>query len=276
MNFNKLPQIQGVERALDNIPLLPEGEPLRAQVKEELIRRERFIGEKFRRFIVEHLPGEFWSISDELYKHPPVFPPITTSTLWACLGKVYGARSDYVHGGEPFPAYVDFGLRGEVPAERSLQLEKLRDKEKYLPPFAWFERVTHLAIVEYMRRSFAPELVRRQQEDLVEKEHLLRVMAELPTNVQNSLRKLAQWTARLLGAAITNPHAPNKDWADSARTVKALLETGLIGTKGRGLQGSSWLKSRAVGEAVGEFVFGPEANPFRGNVLLRRDPPHQK
>ena len=61
--------------------------------------------------------------------------------------------------------------------------------QHYIPPFSWFERVTHLAIVEYMRRSLAPEFVRRQQEDLAEKERLLRVMAELPNNAQNSLRK---------------------------------------------------------------------------------------
>ena len=87
---------------------------------------------------------------------------------------------------------------------------------------------------------------------------------------------MAQWTAQLLGAAIINPHTPNKDWADSAKTVKTLLETGLIGGDGRGLKGSSWLKSRAIGEAVGEFVFGIAANPFRDNELLCPDPPHQK
>jgi hypothetical protein len=163
-----------------------------------------------------------------------------------------------------------------VPAEVYLQLETLRGKKRYIPPFAWFERVTHLAIVEYMRQWFAPEFVRRRQEDLAEKERLLKVMAELPDNVQDSLRKLAQWTEPLLGAAILNPHAPNKDWADNARTVKTLLEVELIGTEGRGLKGSSWLKSRAVGEAVGEFVFGVVANPFRGNELLLPDPPHQK
>jgi hypothetical protein len=73
-----------------------------------------------------------------------------------------------------------------------------------------------------------------------------------------------------------NPSAPNKKWADSARTVKTLLEAGLIEGEGRGLKGSSSLKSRAVGEAVGEFVFGIAANPFRGNELLRADLPHQK
>jgi hypothetical protein len=233
--------------------------------------------QKFIQFIVDYLPSEFWKIPDELYKYyQSVFSPITSLMLSECLEDVYGARSNYVHGGKPFPAYVDFGLRGEVSAKIGLELEKLRDMQRYLPPFSWFERVTHLAIVEYMRRSLAPELVRRQQEDLAEKERLLRVMAELPNNAQDSLKKLAQWTAQWLGAAMINPSAPNKKWADSARTVKTLLEAGLIEGEGRGLKGSSSLKSRAVGEAVGEFVFGIAANPFRGNELLRADLPHQK
>jgi hypothetical protein len=42
----------------------------------------------------------------------------------------------------------------------------------------------------------------------------------------------------------------------------------LIGGEGEGLEGSSWLLNREVGETVGEFTFGPTDNPFRGNELL--------
>jgi hypothetical protein len=282
--FDTAQKFQGVGKVLNKIAQLPDGEPLSTQVKEKLVKTEHFVGQKFRRFIEGHpptddkgyLPDEFWNIPDELYKYQSVFPQITRSTLGVCLQEVYNARSKYVHGGKPFPIYVDFGLREEMLAEVYLQLEALRGKKRYIPPFAWFERVTHLAIVEYMRQSFAPELVRRRQEDLAEKERLLRVMAELPCNAQDSFKKLAQWTRQWLGAAMTIPPAPNKKWVDSARTVKTLLEAGLIEGEGRGLKGSSSLKSRAVGEAVGEFVFGIAANPFGGNELLLPDPPRQK
>ena len=42
----------------------------------------------------------------------------------------------------------------------------------------------------------------------------------------------------------------------------------MIGRDGDGLEGHAWLKHREVGEAVGEFFFGAEKNPFRGNEVL--------
>ena len=61
--------------------------------------------------------------------------------------------------------------------------------------------------------------------------------------------------------------APNKDCADQAESVRELLDAKLIGCHGEGLQGTSWLKNREVGEIVGEFFSG-EVNPFRGSDLL--------
>jgi hypothetical protein len=42
----------------------------------------------------------------------------------------------------------------------------------------------------------------------------------------------------------------------------------LVGRDGEGLEGHAWLKNREVGKAIGEFFFGAEKNPFRGNELL--------
>jgi hypothetical protein len=49
--------------------------------------------------------------------------------------------------------------------------------------------------------------------------------------------------------------------------VTALRVAGLIDTTDPGMAGASWLKNREVGEAVGEFFYGP-ANSFRNNELL--------
>jgi len=57
----------------------------------------------------------------------------------------------------------------------------------------------------------------------------------------------------LLGSSVINPLAPNKEWADKLRTVRLLIEKGLIGGEGKGMQGKSWLKNRFVGEVVGEY-----------------------
>lgn len=268
LEFNEVEKFGGVRGPLDKVAALPGGEPLSAKIKEELVRVERFLRRKFLIFIVNHLPNEFWTVRDELYNYESVFPKIIRPNLLPCLKKVYDARSSYLHGGSPFPAYAEFGVRDQNPLEVNLGLLALQGKERYLPPFAWFERLTHLVIKEYMRRSFAPELVEQKEERLAEREQLLNVLTGLPQNVQDSLRKLTHWTARFLGSNVINPHAPNRQWADSAETVRILFEAGLIGGEGEDLEGSSWLKDREVGETAGEFVFGAKDNPFRGSELL--------
>jgi hypothetical protein len=144
----------------------------------------------------------------------------------------------------------------------------LLTKERYFPLFAWFDRIVHLTICEYLRRSFAPEFVQARVADLVEKQRLIEAAGELAPTVRECLRKLTLWTAQFLGFAVINPLAPNKDWADSAETIDALRQAGLVGRDGEGLEGHAWLKNREVGEAMGEFFFGAEKNSFRGNELL--------
>jgi hypothetical protein len=157
-----------------------------------------------------------------------------------------------VHGGRPFPAYADFGMRDSYGHDVLIELQKLIGQKRYLPLFSWFERLTHLVIVEYMFRAFAPEQAQSRIAERAEKERLLDVMAALPANVQASLRKLTQWTAGFAGTAIINAHAPNKGSADSPETVAALVQAGLIACEGVGL----------------EFAFGAATNPFRGNEIL--------
>jgi hypothetical protein len=119
-----------------------------------------------------------------------------------------------------------------------------------------------------MQRSLAPDLAQAELSRLAEQERGLNVISGFPSNVQDSLRKLVYWTARFLGVAVINPQAPNSEWADSPETVAILKEAEIIGGEGDGLNGSSWLKDREIGEIAGEFVFGVAKNPFRGNELL--------
>jgi hypothetical protein len=123
-------------------------------------------------------------------------------------------------------------------------------------------------LIEYLRRSFAPELVATRKVESAEKKRLLGVIAGLPENARKDLLTLVRWTARFLGWSVINPLAPNREWTDSVESVATLFKAGLIGCEGEGLQGTSWLKNRDVGEIVGEFFFGSDKNPFRGNELL--------
>lgn len=258
----------GVRRILQRIGELPQTESLISELKAELLRVEHFVGKKFVSFFLEFVTDEFWTVPDELYQYHSVFPEITAENYTPCLNCIYEARSKYVHEGKPFPTYVDFGLRMQHPVDIFPEVANLRDKRRFIPPLAWFERLTRSVIIEYMHRYFVPEIVQARQGRLAEKNRLLQVIARLDPNIQDSLGRLTRWTADFLGFALINPHAPNRVWADSSETVSVLKNAGIIDGEGEGLEGSSWLKDRDVGEAVGEFVFGIEANPFRGNELL--------
>jgi hypothetical protein len=111
---------------------------------------------------------------------------------------------------------------------RFLELKKAK---KFIPPLAWFERLCHIAMVQFMRRSLAPEVERALHSRLKEKERLLKAISKLQSNVQESLRKLVYWTLPFLGAAVINPHAPNREWADSEATIATLREMGLVGER---------------------------------------------
>lgn len=153
------------------------------------------------------------------------------------------------------------------------ELHNLPDQPSYVPPLFWFERVVHLVIAEYLRRAFAVDLSHSIEERRKQKQDLLSLIKSLHEGTRNSLRRLAEWTRQWVGFAVINPMAPNKLWADSPETVEVLRGVGLIRVaNGVGLDGSSYLKNRQVGEAVGEFVFGVASNPLRDcEILLPSD-----
>ncbi len=266
-DFDDVQKFKPLKSTLENIASLRRGKPLAEEMKQKLIASEYFLFQKYRNFIVEHLPKAFWNVSDELYPYNSVFPVIPEQKLGGCLRDIYDARSSYVHAGKPFPPYVEFGLRDRAPIEVSFA-EKIRGKQRYLPPLSWLERLTQMVVAEYLCRSCAPGLIKARQAELAEKERLLTVIQQLPENVTKALEKLTHWTAGFLGLSVINPIAPNEKWADKAKTVVLLHEKGLIGSEGKGMRGKSWLRDRFVGEVVGEYFFGTGKNPFRGNELL--------
>lgn len=62
--------------------------------------------------------------------------------------------------------------------------------------------------------------------------------------------------------------APNREWATDVEAIETLVAHGFIRCDARTLEGSSVLKDRLVGEAVGEAFWGASDNPFRGNDIL--------
>ena len=145
----------------------------------------------------------------------------------------------------------------------------IRDKDKrFVPPFAWFERLAHHLIDEFLARVVAPEVgaVRStRREDL---KQLVETIAKLPESARKSLEALARWTAQFLGCAVIGPMARNREWATDVEAIETLEAHGFIRCEVRTLEGSSVLKDRLVGEAVGEAFWSASENPFRGNDIL--------
>jgi hypothetical protein len=266
--FAEVEKFKAVGTLLVEVGAYEGAKELCPRIEQALLDGEYFVWQKFLLLISEHLPDEFWDVPDELYPHNTALPPIGRAHFKWCLRQIYDARSKYVHGGKPYPLYVDLGMREYYGHGVLIEMQKLMGRQRYLPLFSWFERLTHMVIVEFMLRTFAPAFAKVGVEAAAEKARLLGVMAALPPNVKASLRKLTTWTARFAGAAIINPSAPNKDWADTAETVAALKDAGLISCQGNGVEGAACLRNREVGEAAGEFVFGAAANPLRGNEVL--------
>lgn len=271
-DFDGVPKFDRLRPLLEQVVVSPNGGAIADGLKKELLRAEHFLIQKFILFITDHLSSEFWEIPDESNRHKEALPVIKREHLSWCLRQIYTARSRYTHAGEPFPAHIELGIRRRVPSHVMMAGLDLVGKEKHFPVFAWFERLVHLVISEYLRRSFAPELVQARKSDLVEKQRLMDVIRGLSPNVRQCLKVLTEWTAQFLDLAVINPLAPNKSWADSPETIDILQQTGVIDRDGVGFDGHAWLKSREVGEAVGEFFFGTEGNLFRGNeILLPKD-----
>lgn len=249
---------------LKELSVIQDASHLVEPLKRKLAANEHLPTQKFTHFVIEHLPKSFWEAKDNLYEDfGPIFPEIQQPDLPKLLQAIYSARSRFVHGGQPLPRYVEFGMRESYPVSGLTDLHNIPEQPLFIPPMVWFERVVHLVIVEYLRRKFALDVWRNVEERRKQKEDLLSRLRSMPENVQESLRRLARWTRQWVRFAVINPMAPNKQWADSPESIELLQKADLIRlAHGSGLDGSSYLKDREVAEAVGEFAFGAADNPF--------------
>jgi hypothetical protein len=269
--FADVPKFQNLEPLLTELREVAGDDTLASKLESALMQGEHFLIKKFRLLVADFLPQEFWTTADDI--NPQIVPQLAIEEpdLSKKLGAVYNARSKYVHAGTPFPPYVQIGIGDRVPVSvvvAALDTATKKVVPPFVPPFVWFERLSHFVIVEYFRRAFAPTIVKKRETRTGESERIQAVVKSLPENVRECLRKLVDWTTRWLGYAIINPSAANKTWADDAASITILRTAGLIGATSETMEGSSWLKNREVGEAVGAFFFGAMNNPLRGNELL--------
>jgi hypothetical protein len=68
--------------------------------------------------------------------------------------------------------------------------------------------------------------------------------------------------------------APNREWALDEASIQDLRSAGLVDGDSQSMDGKSWIKDRETGEIIGEFFFGADKNPLKGNTILHpRSPP---
>ena len=115
-----------------------------------LVQRERFIGRKFRHFILDHLTKRFW-VDDT---RPKRFRFESPNQLEDYLRRIYQARSAAIHEGKPFPPTAFGEWHPEVPVGLGIQIGKKKwGEDELLPSFRAFERIVHHVLVEYLERE---------------------------------------------------------------------------------------------------------------------------
>jgi hypothetical protein len=237
---------------------------LLGNLKDEMLRAEYFVWQKFRAFILEFLPEEFW-YADELHPHDYGFPRVEKINLGRFIRAVYDARSAFAHSGAPFPEHVEIGVSNRLSGTAVMHAMALAKSTRFVPIFPWFERLTHLVLREYLFRVVAPEVADERAKRREKRDMLLAAIDRLPPQPRECLKRLAQWTIQFSGSSAIGPMAPNGDWAIDEASIQVLIEAGLI----EGEDGKSWIKNREIGEVIGEYFFGVDRNPLKDNTVLQ-------
>jgi hypothetical protein len=269
--FDDVEKFKKAGAVIEEISTLITNENLIDNLKREVLDAEHFVWQKFRAFIEEFLPEEFWQQKEELHPDDGFASAIEKGSLRRFLREAYDARSAFAHRGVPFPAHVEIGISDRVPMRAALERFALvgLGSTRFVPPFIWFERLTHFVLREYLFRVIAPTLAQDLAIRAQEKARLLEAISSLCERARKSLERLTRWTARLTKfGGFSNPRAPNREWALDEVSIQALLSAGLIDADSQSMNGTSCIKNRAIGEIVGEFFFGADQNPLRDNTIL--------
>jgi len=234
------------------------------EIKKAAVNGEHFVSRKFRDFVEEFLPTTFW-VDDDLYPSASL-TKIPSDKLMVFLKEAYAARSDFTHEGAPFPDHVQIGFAHQVPVSAVLQASQLGSARKFVPPFIWFERLTHCVILEFLYKVIAPDLDEKRKMREAKKSSIVAAIGKLSEPAKTSLRRLADWTLKFNGWALIGPRANDSEWATDSSAISELHDSGLLGRDTA--SGTSWIKDRLVGEAIGEHFYGSGDNPFRKCTIL--------
>jgi hypothetical protein len=112
----------------------------------EACRDERWLGRKFKKFILDNVSPEEIDNKDPVFPGWDFFRP-GREHFEKVLGSIYNARSRNLHQGDPFPAGVGLGT-STTGVPMHVFFKGLGPKD--VPPVAWFERVVSTAARRYL------------------------------------------------------------------------------------------------------------------------------
>lgn len=112
-----------------------------------------FSGLRFRTFLTTHTPST-QSRFDDLFPYADWHASEDRVASGQVYADIYAARSEFVHSGQPYPPWIDFGLGPRCNSEGAMSL---LNAARPLPPLAWFEQRVNRAIREFVKRSLAEQ-----------------------------------------------------------------------------------------------------------------------
>ena len=121
------------------------------RIIEIVSKRERWVKEKFVRFIENYVPDDVWNSADPLYpglEFAGLVPD--RQDLRGTLTRIYEQRSASSHRGIAYPPYVAIGTSPWMTddAFRALMAAAQSDR---IPPVTWFERLTQATLITFVR-----------------------------------------------------------------------------------------------------------------------------
>ena len=115
----------------------------------ESTKGDRWLAKKFVKFCTDYCPvtelakpDRVFKAIDYLYPSPEKFPE--------ALSRIYRARSSQLHVGLPFPLGISIGTRPTLNI-REMPLNLVEPPD--IPPLVWFERVTSIAVRNFLLRN---------------------------------------------------------------------------------------------------------------------------
>lgn len=137
--------------SLDRLVKRINDEELRRDIEKAIIGNQRFIGRRFKKFILHYIDEDFWRepTSERLRT-------ISQAEIEKLLGRIYRQRSRTLHAGEPFPPSVNYAPhKGE---EMPLGLGEMSGDRRWessgaVPLLHFFERLTRHVLLNYLREK---------------------------------------------------------------------------------------------------------------------------